>query len=66
MSSKPGKSSHRSKSVIVPRISSVSAISDLVTPYARTEGKQFEKVSETVKESHLKYMLVHAPEIARI
>ena len=66
MTSKSSKSSHRGKSMILPRISSVSEISDLVTPYARTEGKRFKNVSETVKESHLKYMLVHAPEIARV
>ena len=41
-------------------------MSDFVVPYLKDEHKPFSNVSERVKESHLKYMLKHAPQIAKV
>lgn len=41
-------------------------MSEFVVPYIDNEQKPFKKVSERVKESHLKHMLRHAPQIAQV
>lgn len=41
-------------------------MTEFVVPYLDSEQKPFKRVSERVKESHLKHMLLHAPQVAKV